>query len=98
MTVTVSPMSIAPLVGLKLSKVKVAPEGTTLTKGRDTRVVMVALLSAELGSGCELATLAGVLSVPLMLEVARVMIVARAPPAKGPKPQERGEAGRGMEA
>jgi hypothetical protein len=88
-TVTVSPLSIAPLVGLKLSKVKVAPEGTTLTKGTDTSVVMVALLSAELGSGWELETLAVVERVPLMLEVTTVRMVTLAPTAKVPISQER---------
>ncbi len=65
-TVTVSPFSIAPSAGVKLSLVKVAPAGTTLTKGGATTVATEALLLAVFGSDWLAETLALARNVPLV--------------------------------
>src|SRR5262249_7083633 len=52
LTVTVSPASMVPLGGAKLSTARKAPAGTMLTKGVATWVVTVALLFEPFGSVC----------------------------------------------
>src|ERR1019366_5326161 len=86
---TVSPMSIAPLGGRKLSAVKVAPATAIATPPGATSVVAVALLLAGLGSVCVARTVAVVLSVPLVVVAATMVREALAPLAKVPRFQVR---------
>ena len=79
MTVTVSPTSIAPLGGAKLSAVRVAPAAAMLTPAGATCVVTVALLLAGFGSGSELLIVPEAVSVPLVVVWTTIVSVALAP-------------------
>src|SRR5947209_8080965 len=86
-TVTVSPGSIVPFFGEKLSFVSIAPAATMVTIGGETMVLAEATLLAETGSPWAAETVAELERVPAAPGFTTTVIEARAPLVIVPRSQ-----------